>query len=57
VLTVGAQFVAERKTMMQEWADYLDGIEQSGNVIHAQIDAPKQALNVDIRPVAQVPNE
>ena len=31
-----ATFLAERKKMMQEWADYLDTIEQGGNVIHAK---------------------
>jgi integrase len=30
-----ATFLEERKKMMQEWADYLDTIEQGGNVIHA----------------------
>lgn len=30
-----ATFIVERKKMMQEWADYLDTIEQGGNVIHA----------------------
>ena len=31
-----AQFLAERKKMMQEWADYLDSIEHGANsVIHA----------------------
>lgn len=30
-----ATFLAERKKMMQEWADYLDAIEQGNNVIHA----------------------
>jgi integrase len=34
-----AQFLAERKKMMQEWADYLDTIEQGGNVIHAKFKA------------------
>jgi integrase len=27
-----AQFLSERKTMMQHWADYLDGVA-SGNVV------------------------
>lgn len=31
-----ATFLAERKKMMQEWADYLDTIEQGGKVIHAK---------------------
>lgn len=30
-----AQYLPERKRMMQAWADYLDATEQSGNVIHA----------------------
>jgi hypothetical protein len=34
-----AQFLAERKKMMQEWVDYLDAIEQGMNVIHAQFKA------------------
>jgi len=28
-----AKFLDERKVMMQEWADYLDAIENDGNVI------------------------
>lgn len=31
-----AKFLAERKKMMQEWADYLDAIEQGKNIVHAQ---------------------
>ena len=31
-----ATFLSERKKMMQEWADYLDVIEQGNNVIHAK---------------------
>jgi integrase len=31
-----AQFLAERKKMMQEWADYLDAIAAGGKVISAQ---------------------
>jgi integrase len=34
-----AQFLVERKKMMQEWADYLDSIEQGANVIHATFKA------------------
>jgi len=34
-----AQFLAERKKMMQEWADYLDAIELGANVIHATFKA------------------
>lgn len=30
-----ATFLAERRKMMQEWADYLDAVEQGANVIHA----------------------
>jgi integrase len=30
-----AQFLTERKKMMQEWADYLDATASGGNVIHA----------------------
>lgn len=30
-----AQFLDERKRMMQHWADYLDGIKAGSNVIHA----------------------
>ncbi|MBI3283413.1 MAG: integrase arm-type DNA-binding domain-containing protein [Burkholderiales bacterium] len=30
-----AQFLDERKKMMQHWADYLDGVKAGGNVIHA----------------------
>ncbi|WP_423028383.1 tyrosine-type recombinase/integrase [Undibacterium sp. SXout20W] len=30
-----AQFLEERKKMMQHWADYLDGIKAGSNVIHA----------------------
>ena len=30
-----AQFLEERKKMMQHWADYLDGIKAGHNVIHA----------------------
>lgn len=31
-----ASFLAERKKMMQEWADYLDAITQRGNVIQGK---------------------
>ena len=31
-----ASFLAERKKMMQEWADYLDAVAHSGNVIHGK---------------------
>ena len=31
-----ATFLAERRKMMQEWADYLDAIAQGGNVVHAK---------------------
>jgi len=31
-----AQFLEERKKMMQHWADYLDGIKNSSNVVHAK---------------------
>ncbi len=34
-----AQFLAERKKMMQEWADYLDATASGGNVIHASFKA------------------
>lgn len=34
-----AQFLEERKRMMQDWADYLDAIAQGGNVIHATFKA------------------
>lgn len=34
-----AQFLDERKKMMQEWADYLDTIASGGNVIHASFRA------------------
>jgi len=34
-----AQFLDERKKMMQEWADYLDAIAQGSNVIHATFKA------------------
>lgn len=34
-----ATFLAERKKMMQEWADYLDAMEQGTNVIHAKFKA------------------
>jgi integrase len=34
-----AQFLEERKRMMQDWADYLDTIARGGNVIHATFRA------------------
>lgn len=34
-----AQFLDERKKMMQEWADYLDTIASGNNVIHASFRA------------------
>jgi integrase len=34
-----AQFLDERKKMMQEWADYLDTIEHGANVIHGTFRA------------------
>jgi integrase len=34
-----AQFLNERKKMMQEWADYLDATASGGNVIHASFKA------------------
>jgi integrase len=34
-----AQFLDERKKMMQEWADYLDTIANGGNVIHGKFKA------------------
>lgn len=34
-----AQFLNERKKMMQEWADYLDAIASSNSVIHASFRA------------------
>jgi integrase len=31
-----AQFLAERKVMMQEWADFLDGLADNKNVVYAK---------------------
>jgi integrase len=36
-----AQYLAERRRMMQHWADYLDGLTEAGNVV-AFGPAPRQ---------------
>lgn len=34
-----AKFLDDRRKMMQEWADYLDGISDHGKVIHVDFSA------------------